>query len=189
MRSFLAVDLEAGVKAEISSFVERLRRMQESVKWVSPENVHVTLYFFGEIDDYTLQALEGVIQEAVSGLNNFSIIIEGLSAFPSTKRPRVIWLGVRDESSNLKKIFTSVNEQIIARRLDVDREKRDYTPHITIGRLKNHPAPRLIEALERSRGISFGNVNVSEVVLFKSTLMRTGPIYEPLKVFTLGISR
>lgn len=189
MRSFLAVDLDAGVKAEINSFIDRLRRVQESVKWVSPENVHVTLYFFGEIDDYTFQALEGIVQEAVSGLNSFSITIDGLSAFPSSVRPRVIWLGVRDESSNLKKIFSSVNEQIIARRLDVEREKRDYTPHITIGRLRSHAAPGLIEELNRNRGISFGNVNVSEVVIFKSTLMRTGPIYEPLRVFSLSISR
>lgn len=186
MRSFLAVDIDSRVKSEINRFLEKLRRVQESVKWVQQDNVHITLYFFGEIDDPTLQALEGVVQSAVLGLSSFSVGIEGLSAFPSTSRPRVIWLGVRDATGTLKRIYSAVYEQIMACNLDVEREKKGYTPHITVGRVKERTAPKLIDELGTSRGIYFGDIAVNSVVLYKSTLTRTGPIYEPLRVFPFG---
>lgn len=185
MRTFLAVDLEDEVMDNINLLVQRYQSIDRNIKWVRPENIHITLFFFGEMDEYVLNKLEVLIKKSLESMYTFRVTVKGISAFPSLKIPRVIWIGVENKSHELNTIFDSIQNGVKEENLDVNRETRDYTPHITLGRVKSYPNPKLIGEMKASEGKIFGSFQVKDIVLYKSTLTRSGPLYEKLGVFTI----
>ncbi len=185
MRTFLAVDLEEDVMDRINLLIQRYKSIDRNIKWVRPENIHITLFFFGEVDEYVLNRLEVLIKKSLESIYTFRVNVKGISAFPSLKKPRVIWIGVENKSHELITIFNAIQKVIKEENLDVNRETRDYTPHITLGRVKGYPNPKLIGEMKRDGEEIFGSFQVKDIVLYKSTLTRGGPLYEKLSVFTI----
>ncbi|MFW6139637.1 MAG: RNA 2',3'-cyclic phosphodiesterase [Spirochaetota bacterium] len=185
MRTFLAADIDEKTKSQIISLLETFKKSETGIKWVSPDGLHITLYFFGEVKEPGLEALESMINESVKEISPFSVLVGGLSGFPSLKKPRVIWAGVDNPSHELETIFSSVRQNITKMGLRVNKEKRSYTPHITMGRVKRRVSSDILKKIDELKDREFGRYQVNNVVLYKSTLTSKGAVYEPLKVFNL----
>ena len=186
MRTFLAADIEPGINKKVNEVIDRLSRIDGGVKWVRPENHHITVYFFGEIDEATRASIEGIAAGVLEGVSPFPVRVEGISAFPHVNRPRVIWIGVENFGGELRSITEKLKREFVTRRLSVPIEDRDYTPHLTIGRVKERCSPSLSDEMAAVRMLSFGQFEIRSFILYESVLRREGPLYTPLRDFALA---
>ncbi|MBW9220070.1 RNA 2',3'-cyclic phosphodiesterase [Methanothermococcus sp. SCGC AD-155-N22] len=169
MRCFLAIELSD----EIVEGLEDLKRnfKIDGIKLVEKENLHITVKFLGEIEEKTVEDIKGMDLS----LEPVESRIRGLGVFPNENYIRVIWVG----ASNLVPLFEEVDKRL--QDLNFKRE-REYVPHITIGRVKFLKDRKLLkERIEKYRDIDLGTLYVDSIVLMKSTLTKSGPIYEVLE--------
>ena len=190
MRSFLAFEIDQEVKKKVVETTNRLRTIDSRVRWVKPENTHVTVRFFGEVAEGNMGILESIIREALKEISPFSVKVAGISAFPSLDRARVIWYGIENHPL-LQTAYTKTGEGLGLNPVVEKIESRPYTPHLTAGRVKGRIRPDkirpdLIREIRAHEHIHFGTTSVREFVLFKSTLSNSGPVYEKLSTFILG---
>src|SRR5690349_11777092 len=94
LRTFIAVPLEKAVRARLVALQEALARAGGDLKWVEPENLHVTLLFLGEVDERQVADVCGAAGEACAGLDAFPLSVEGVGSFGSPRRPRTVWAGI-----------------------------------------------------------------------------------------------
>jgi 2'-5' RNA ligase len=165
-----------------------LKTSHADVKWVLPEKIHLTLKFFGNIEESKvgpiLQSIGGLIQRT----SPFSIKVQGMGTFPHSKNPRVVWMGLTDEKEVLARVQKELEGTLA--KIGFEPEGRLFQPHLTLGRVRtNRGKDDLIGKMEKHREEEFGSVEVEEIVLFKSELTQTGPIYTPLRKLRLGLGR
>ncbi len=175
MRLFSAVEIPEEAKEKIYNLHKGIQT-SAIVKWVREENLHITLKFFGEVD-LPPQVVE-VVKEASKDLSPFEVSLQGLGAFPGQRRIVVLWVGIDLGKEKLIDLYRGIENQ--GCRFGFKKEGREYTPHITIGRVKRGKLsfPEV--------GISYSPFLAKEVTLFKSTLTPKGPIYEVVEHFPLG---
>jgi len=169
MRAFIAVEIDEELRAKIAELQKQLSI--EGVKLVEKENLHLTLFFLGEIDE---KMKEKVIQ-AMDKINckKFEMSCRGVGAFPSNNYIRVIWVGV--EAPELKIIHNQLGEELAR----LGFKKEELSPHITLARVKFlKDKTRLYEFLRENSELELGDCAVDRVALKKSTLTPKGPIYE-----------
>ena len=120
------------------------------------------------------------IDEANFSFNKFEIEIKNLGGFPNLNKPRVIWVGIDDQTQGLSKIKTSLDE--IFRKFEIELENRPFKPHVTLGRVKflRGTNPFLNQIVDK-KNISFGKMIVDGVRIYKSELTSEGPRYEIIK--------
>jgi len=147
------------------------------VKWVKKENLHITLKFLGKTDKQI--AIEAKIKEAVKPFPPFKVSLKGIGAFPSSKRAKILWVGVKEGAKDLTDLFVALEKKI--HELGFEKEARKFTPHITFARVKDGKY-----SLSENIDFSFDSFPVNEVALFKSTLTPKGAIYESLSSLPLG---
>lgn len=133
-RVFLAFPLAEYFSNEISSFLEQLRRIA-GIKWVKPDEVHITLHFFGERDEAAVQKIRSIVPPIAGQHAPFQITLEHLGFFPHPAQPRVIWLGVAGDSDRLVKLQGELEEKFKATGFSI--EERSFKPHATLGRLRD----------------------------------------------------
>jgi len=184
LRLFVAVDLSDEAKRALSGLLSRLKGLDSGVRWVAPENLHVTLKFLGNVEEGKVEAIRGALSGALSGFKPFAIRLKGLGAFPSAKRPRVVWMGVEEGNEELSALARAV--EVALERLGFPREGREFVAHVTLGRVKSRASGGLLRFLERPEGIPEVRQEVREVVLMRSVLRPEGPEYTPLFKFPLG---
>jgi 2'-5' RNA ligase len=183
-RSFFAVELSAEVAAGVRRLQGELTEHAAGVRWIRPEGIHLTLKFLGEIDPDLIEGIVRKAAELVRGLGPFTVGIRGGGGFPSAKNPRVIWIGVEDPSGMLKELQARVEAGM--EELGFTREGRDYTPHLTVGRLRSGKERGVVaQALDAIRASDLGSMEVREVILFRSHLKPTGAEYTKLGSFPL----
>ena len=184
MRTFIAIDLDEGIKKELAALVEELRPFGKNVRWVGPGGMHLTLKFLGETSDSGFQEACGALQQIIGRHPAFSLVLKSTGVFPPGRRdPRVLWVGVEDNPS-LIELQADVERGL--EKLGTEKEKREYHPHLTIGRVR---FPSRLDALlaefEKSRGRPFGGMRVSRVAFFQSILKPSGAEYTVLAEFRL----
>ena len=179
LRVFIAVDIEDPL------LVSRLERLKDAIastgvpmKLVETENLHITLRFIGEVP-------VGLVDEIKSGVlerlrfKQFNIRLQGLGAFPSVTKPRVVWVGVREGVEDLTRIREEIEGGL--RALGIRPDDKEFHPHITLARVKgSRNIQTLIKILQEYEDYEVGVLRVSSIRLKKSTLTRQGPIYETL---------
>ncbi|MFQ5964364.1 MAG: RNA 2',3'-cyclic phosphodiesterase [Candidatus Scalinduaceae bacterium] len=184
IRIFVAIEIDKEIKNRLSEFLNHLKKTAADVKWVAPENTHLTLKFIGYIDETNLPNLNKIINNAISCLSPFIMNIENVGAFPTFKKPRVIYVCARDRGNNLSKIFERLDKGF--EELDIKRKPRKYVGHITIGRIKSQKnISKLVNALNSDAGYFFGQEKVNQISLMQSKLTPSGPIYTKLNSFML----
>ena len=181
MRTFIAIELDKDIKEKIALIQQQLKQTNANVKWVKPENIHLTLKFLGEVNEEQLNKTKNILQDSIKEKRSFDMVISELGAFPKLESPRVIWIGIKNGVENVLDI-TSILEGELSR-IDFPKEKRPFSGHITIGRVRsNKNRSELIEAVNKfnkEEQKEFSQT-VKSIVLFKSTLTPKGPIYEAL---------
>jgi len=180
IRCFVALELPDDLKRNIHDQTAELRAISRSVKWVSQQNLHITLKFLGDTDEAMLGGIEAALKQAAGSHKQFSISFEGLGAFPNLKRPRVFWIGERG-AEPLVRLQKDVEASLAA--LGFEPEERAFRPHLTIGRAKDiRPieARKLADYMEKSPPAQYGEMVVSGICLMRSDLRPQGPIYTRL---------
>jgi RNA 2',3'-cyclic 3'-phosphodiesterase len=185
IRSFLAIELPKAVLEKIGEIQGDLKSSHADVRWVIPEKIHLTLKFFGNIEEARIEPIIRAIEGSIHDTHVFSLGVKGIGAFPNWKNPRVIWMGLIDGTGVLIPLQKELETGL--ERIGFEPEGRAFQPHLTLGRVNSSRGKEeLIRRMERYREEEFGNISVEKVLLFKSDLRPTGPIYTPLSEIKLG---
>jgi RNA 2',3'-cyclic 3'-phosphodiesterase len=180
VRTFIAVDIGKAIRDRALALQDTLARAGADVKWVEPENLHVTLLFLGEVGERDLTEVCRIVAEQTGQQPAFPMTVETVGCFPNARRPRTLWIGVSEGSQEL----CALHDRLELPLLDQGcyrREERKFTPHITLGRVKgDRPAPDLGVALARHAGWQGGQTLVREVHVMGSQLTPRGPVYTVL---------
>jgi 2'-5' RNA ligase len=186
IRTFIAVAIDKAIRDRAVVLQEALGRAGADVKWVEPENMHVTLLFLGEVEDRTLPAVCRVVAEVAAGLAPFEMSVAGAGCFPNARRPKTLWVGIGEGLQELVALHDALEPPLLELGC-YRREERQYTPHLTLGRVKGDAgADELAAALARRSDWQGGQVRVREVLVMSSELRPEGPTYTVLGRGKLG---
>ncbi len=188
LRAFIAIEIPLEIKKAIAAQTASLQKETgHAVRWVTLDNIHLTLKFLGEISPSSVELLSQSLQLECSQYAPFEIAVSSLGCFPSPRRPRVIWIGLHApaELTQLQhKIETTVA------RLGYDMQDKPFSPHLTIGRVREQISAdeslHLRAALESKIIDDLGSFSVRAIHLFKSDLQSSGSVYTSLYSGDLG---
>lgn len=189
IRAFIAIDLSPEIQERIDSLTNQLQaRLEEvPVRWVPAMNVHLTLKFLGDVSVANIEVLNGILQTESEKCSRFEISVGELGAYPSIHRPRVIWVGVEAPGDLYSLQQGIVNETT---RLGYMRERRKFSPHLTIGRVSRNAhsdeVRQIGEVLEKCKAGFLGAARVDAIHLYRSDLRPAGAVYTNL--FTAALS-
>lgn len=174
---FMAVDPGDSVRRSAVDMQRTLTKTGATVHWAASEGMHVTLYFLGDVDERELHSLCRAMSQAAATVAPFRLAIGGLGAFPSMRRPKVIWAAIEEGTEELSALHTALET-----RLDTlgfyQREERGYTPHLTLGRVKEEADGQLLLAeFPKHATWQGGDTLIEEIALYASDQTKDGPIY------------
>ncbi|MFQ5791771.1 MAG: RNA 2',3'-cyclic phosphodiesterase [Acidobacteriota bacterium] len=179
MRAFIAIDISDRVRSAIDKVTSELREVARDARWVSRENLHLTLRFLGRSDEKILEAMSRELDGAAERVRTFTLCFRGMGFFPSSRRPRVLWIGVPEPPQELLELQQQLEEA--ARKLGFRPEERRFAPHLTVARFRTtRPQPELALLVDRFRDYRFGDARVGALTLFQSHLRPRGAVYEML---------
>jgi 2'-5' RNA ligase len=184
MRLFIAVNIPDDVKEQVTHIQKRLRAVPVDVRWVEEEKFHLTLKFLGEVKDEKLPAVVAALAGAIQGSSPFEATLSGLGVFPGMRAPRVIWAGMQQGQEELRSLAEKVDAALSC--LGFEREKRKFTGHLTLGRVRSL---QNIEALT-NKIVSFaatpiGTFAVRSVEVMQSILHPQGAQHQCLKSISM----
>ncbi len=187
MRVFIAVEIDDGLREAAARAQEQLKSIG-GVKWVEPQNLHLTLKFLGEIEEGAVSRLANELTRELAAMAPFRLGLDGAGVFPDERRPRVIWIGVEE---GLEPLFALAQKvEGVCQALGFEAENRPFRGHLTLGRVREArlaaPADPSLQALAKER---FGDQWVDHITMMQSTLTRSGPVYRPLHKLALGGAR
>lgn len=172
----MAIELPDEIKRGIAGVQDQLKRSGASAGWTRPEGIHLTLKFLGEVPDAKEQEIMAALTGAVKGSGTLNIEVAGAGAFPNSKAPRVLWVGVAGDIERLAALQSSIEDSM--EKAGFEREARQFKPHLTVARIK-FPKPRenWQQAVEGIRDVRLGGFEAGHVSLMKSELKREGAVY------------
>jgi 2'-5' RNA ligase len=178
IRSFIAVQLNDELKTGIGELIKLLKKTGADVKWIKPENLHITLKFLGNIEEDQTGLIASRISDISLKHTNFDITLTGTGAFPDYRRARVIWIGIRDHN-HLLRVVHDIEDAM--EREGFDRERRPFSPHITIGRVRStRGIDKLTAELVKYKSMDFGTQSAGSIHLIKSELKPGGAEYSTI---------
>jgi len=183
IRSFIAIELPDGLKLELAQLEARLKSdRQPWVKWVSPEGIHITLKFLGNIAAETTGEITKAMEEAVQGISPFHLEVKGLGVFPNLRRVQVAWVGIIGEVDKLNQLQKRIETNLIP--LGFAPESRVFTPHLTLARLRDQASlderQRFGQLIASTEFETASAIEVDAVSLMRSQLTREGAIYSQI---------
>jgi 2'-5' RNA ligase len=185
VRAFLAIELPGSLRPSLAQLQEELKRSGADVRWVPVGNIHLTLKFFGNVPEAEVDTLAQAAREVAKDQAPFNLTVTQAGAFPNTRSPRVIWLGMGGEVVPLTQFYYRLEKAFVA--LGHPLEDRAFNPHLTLGRVRSPKGrERLSKMLQELPGLNGPPFLVREIVLFQSNLSPQGATYTPLKVIPLG---
>jgi 2'-5' RNA ligase len=190
IRSFIAIEVPAAIQDAIASSTAGLQKAlpKPMVRWVAQKKVHLTLKFLGDISPANLDRLAEALKVEAAQHEPFSMDVGTIGAFPTPRRARVLWIGLTAPAPLLT---LQHGVEGVAARLGYPAEDREFSPHLTIGRVSQNASAadmaKIRTALEATRIGSLGSVRVEAIHIFKSDLQPTGSEYTHLYALPLKI--
>jgi len=178
MRCFVCIEInKPEIISNILQFQEEFSSINAKIKFVEAENLHFTLKFLGEIDQSFVKDIYLIMQKIP--ISPFLMALENVGTFPPN-RPRVVWVGISEGRDELISITSFLDHNL--RDLGFKPEKRDFTPHLTVGRVKFlNDRKSFVDILQKRKDFQFGRMNVTSIQLMKSVLSSKGPTYTTLE--------
>ena len=182
LRAFIAVEIPLELREAVCRATLSLQKgVGSSVRWVPMENMHLTLKFLGDVSPSNIEILSQMLHAEADHFNCFDLYLNGLGSFPNPKRPRVIYIGIQAPTT-LEALQRGIESS--SRRLGYESEERGFSPHLTIGRVRQNVTSAdqqaLRRALEATRIDSLGTARVDSLHLYKSDLKPSGSVYTRL---------
>lgn len=184
MRLFVAIELDETVRNAAARLVARLERRvatlapKARIGWVPPDRMHLTVRFIGWVDDEQAARIRRALEPPLR-VPAFSIRVDTLGTFPPRGAPRVLWVGVHDDSGALSDVERDVTARL--QPLGIPPDDRPYTPHLTLARVRETAGLKSEPLGTRLGTTALGVSRVSAVTLFESRLSPKGPTYVPLQ--------
>ncbi|MFO7839055.1 MAG: RNA 2',3'-cyclic phosphodiesterase [Desulfosalsimonadaceae bacterium] len=186
LRAFVAIPLPEDVAGLLGEIQSGLQKENWPVKWVRPESIHLTLKFLGDIPESEVEQIVSAMQTAVRQFAPLTLSAAGLGAFPSVKRPRVLWCGIGGESHVLARLHAGLDEQL-ARQLGIEKEGKAFKGHLTLGRVKGKIKPdAVVEAVTSYGDVTSRAFVADSLCLYRSELKPGGAVYTELARVPLG---
>lgn len=174
-RVFVAIDISDEVRQKIAAYIRDLMRHSEAaaVKFERPEKLHLTLKFLGDIDPNRLENVVSAVYIIAGRHDSFALEVAGTGVFPNAAKPRILWLGIRGEGPS--SIVSEIDDA--CRALGFPPEKRDFKPHLTMGRVRQ--GDKASEVVRYHLDHDFAPVRslVTKLSIYESRLLRTGSVY------------
>ena len=178
MRLFTGLDLPGEVMRNLEALLARLRPAA-AIHWSRPDNLHITTKFIGEWPEMRLAELQGALA-ALPERPAMEVGVTKVGFYPNQRSPRVFWCGI--EAPGLEALAADTEKATAA--LGVEREKRAYSPHLTLARIKERLDLRpLHEAIAAAGPLEFGRFAARSFFLYRSQLRPTGSVYTKLAEF------
>ncbi len=180
-RAFISADLPS--LDAVVRLVDDLRASSRDLKVVAADHLHLTLKVLGDTEEGLVPEITSAMREAAAGVAPFTIRVRGTGAFPNLARPSVLWVGL-EGGEPLAQMAKSLDEDLAA--LGFDRERRAWSPHVTLARVRGRRDLDRAEAVLRARADeTFAEVRVEEIRLKKSVLRPGGPEYSTVAAVRL----
>lgn len=182
MRLFFGIGLPENLRARVAQVQSLLRRDLRDVRWIPPENLHITLRFLGDTADDSVAGLCRAADTACAAAARFSLRLRGAGAFPAGRRARALWVGVEEIDGGLASLVEQLDAALLP---GVGARARPYRPHLTLGRPRRGFRGDLAAALEELKDLDLGMVDVDRVHLYESQLSQQGARYAVINSFRL----
>lgn len=190
IRAFIAIELSAELKALLGQVAQELQKRipEKAVRWVKPEAMHLTLVFLGNTPLSKIEPVKVAMTTAARQTLPMEMAAVGLGCFPSTRRPQNIWVGIREQTGQMEKLKHLLDAGLEP--LGFKPEDRKFSPHLTLGRVNKRTGrsdeQQVGQVIESATLGELGAMPVDRILLIKSNLQPTGPIYSPLAGIMLG---
>jgi len=190
LRTFIAIELDELLLIALQGIQDKFKRQMPrgSVKWVAPEGIHLTLKFLGDTPRDRVPEVAAALQAACAGFAPFEFSVEGRGCFPNFRRPRVIWVAVREQGRTLARLQDAIEQHVAP--LGWPSEKRPFSPHLTLGRVSRRANSRersaVGQVVDQSVVEQIGRQRVNAVSLIRSELRPSGAVYTELFSAPLG---
>lgn len=191
IRAFIAINISAEIKQRLTVLSGDLQRALGGVpvRWVPVENIHLTLKFLGDVSETNLELLKKIMKSEAAEHPAFELSAGELGAFPTIRRPRVIWVNIQ-APAELVSLQRGIDHETA--RLGYPREDRPFSAHLTLGRVSRNAnvndLRRISEELSSFKVGFIGAANVQQVHLYRSDLQPTGAIYTLIYSASLAAS-
>lgn len=188
IRAFIALDIPVSVKSAILEIQDELKTNKFTIKWVRPENMHLTLRFLGDISPDAPAHIKRQMALAAADIEPFTLRATGVGAFPHTRRPRVVITEVGGDCTPLKNLKSNLDR--LLEPLGFPKESKAFRGHLTLGRVKGSiDSRRFSQAISPLCEFETHPFTVNRFLLYGSDLKPTGPVYTKLAEAVLGSSR
>jgi RNA 2',3'-cyclic 3'-phosphodiesterase len=155
----------------------------ENIKWINPENIHITLAFLGDTEDELIKDISSMLNKVCGNSGYFDLTIRGTGVFRNINDPRIIWTNI-DHSEKINALTDKILTGLA--NLNIKLEDKPFKPHITIGRMKHLNNKGTFKKLtEQYQNTELQKLQVTEVVLYESILLPQGPKYIPIGRYKL----
>ncbi len=176
MRAFIAIDFDDAVIRQLADLQTRLRQRLPSLKWVRPDQLHLTVKFLGEMDDSRVAEIGEALTAIATNRAPFAVRLKSVGCFGPRGSVRIIWVGVKDATGALQRLAADCDAAMAS--LGFPREERPFSAHLTLARNKNpHLSRDIHRAIEGDRNAIFGEQTIAAIALYQSELDSTGPTY------------
>lgn len=184
IRAFICIEVPETIRERIASLQQELRRSDAQVSWVKASNIHLTIKFLGDVPASKIETVRFAVERAASPIRGFEIEVGRAGCFPAPRSPRVLWVGLTSLPESLKRLHAAIEDELS--REGFPREPKRFSPHLTIGRVRDpRGADRVAEDLI-ARGFAPEAFPAREVILMRSDLNPKGSIYTPQAIIPLA---
>lgn len=184
IRTFIAIELDEPTKTQLTDLQKRLKveMPERAIRWVRAEGIHLTLKFLGDVPVTRIERIAEELKEACRGFAPFWLKFGGLGCFPNPRRPRVVWVGIEEETGTLARLQRAIEKRLAP--LGYPPEKRPFNPHLTLGRVRSRVRSgelrRVGELIEAADIGLVSEMEARAVGLIRSDLGPSGAVYTPL---------
>lgn len=184
-RTFIAIDLDESIRSRFAEVQDHLRAVRADMRWVRPEQAHLTLKFLGDATADQIEVMASALDAIAADATPFEIGFAGLGVFPNERRPRVLWIGLGEGTAHVRPVAAAIDQA--AEAVGFERERRPFSGHITLGRFKSDSGwERLRDRMHEQVGFDAGRMTVGAVHLIESVLSPQGPQYTTLHTAPFG---
>jgi 2'-5' RNA ligase len=183
MRAFIAFDMPNEIKAALQAAQTALRAARADVAWTKPDNLHLTLKFFGDLDEARVADVAGATREIAALHAPFELQLDALGFFPHARQPRVVWAGLQGALPPLRVLQARLEQRLVE--IGFEPEARGFRPHLTLGRIKTKPRTAELVTLAEQHQLEPLRFALRALVLVRSELHATGARYTTLATLPL----
>ncbi|MFQ6040331.1 MAG: RNA 2',3'-cyclic phosphodiesterase [Candidatus Poribacteria bacterium] len=184
IRTFIAIEIPDEIQAKLVEIQTDLAKFMPRVSWVKRGNIHLTLKFLGDVGANQIESINSVLQSVAESHSSFDMSFSGVGVFPNLRRPRVLWIGITTGSEQASQLSEDISNSL--QPLGFPRERRGFTPHLTLARIKRPVNLQSVSGkFNQYDNLGIPTLKVDHFAFIRSQLHPHGSIYTPLRKFAL----